>query len=261
MHLQSWPTFDPDLVRQDTVTMVVQVNGKVRDRIEVDAGISEADASDAALTSPRVVEAMAGATPKRVVVKPPAFGQHRGLIAVGSVLYFGGALSVAFLTLDRVRRCGLGIEFVGGACSRRSGCCRRVAQHGPFVGVYSARRRRSVQHMDQGTLGLATKLLAKAQATSFDAEAAALTERAYRLLAHELNAYDDGVSADGKPRRRERRHLHDRRSNAEAPSPGASAPGAGATSTSPSRAHSPSLAGRRAEWFAAPGRSLVDLRV
>ena len=47
--------------------------------------------------------------------------------------------------------------------------------------------------MDQGTLGLATKLLAKAQATSFDAEAAALAERAYRLLANELNAYDDQV--------------------------------------------------------------------
>ncbi len=38
VHLQRWPSFDPDLVRQDTVTMVVQVNGKVRDRIEVDAG-------------------------------------------------------------------------------------------------------------------------------------------------------------------------------------------------------------------------------
>ena len=71
--------------------------------------------------------------------------------------------------------------------------------------------------MDQGTLGLATKLLAKAQATSFDAEAAALAERAYRLLANELNAYDDRVGPDGKPRRRERRHLHDRRSSAGAP--------------------------------------------
>ena len=47
VHLQRWPTFDPELVRQDTVTMVVQVNGKVRDRIEVDAGISEGDAEAA----------------------------------------------------------------------------------------------------------------------------------------------------------------------------------------------------------------------
>ena len=71
VHAQSWPVFDPELVRHETVTMVVQVNGKVKDRLEVDAGISEADAEDAALASPKVVEALAGAAPKRVVVKPP----------------------------------------------------------------------------------------------------------------------------------------------------------------------------------------------
>jgi hypothetical protein len=114
--------------------------------------------------------------------------------------------------------------------------------------------------MDQGTLGLATKLLAKAQATSFDAEAAALAERAYRLLAKELNAYEDRVSADGKPRRRERRHLHDRRSSAGAPSPSVAAPGAGPEAAAAWTTSSPTSKGRRAEWFAAPGRSLVDLR-
>jgi leucyl-tRNA synthetase len=71
VHLQQWPAYDPDLVRQDTVTMIVQVNGKVRDRIEVDAGISEADAEAAALASPKVVEILNGATPKRVVSRPP----------------------------------------------------------------------------------------------------------------------------------------------------------------------------------------------
>jgi leucyl-tRNA synthetase len=71
VHLQRWPSFDPDLVRQDTVTMVVQVNGKVRDRIEVDAGISEGDAEEAALASAKVIDALAGAPPKRVVVRPP----------------------------------------------------------------------------------------------------------------------------------------------------------------------------------------------
>ncbi len=71
VHLQRWPTFDPDLVRQDTVTMVVQVNGKVRDRIDVDAGISEGDAEAAALASAKVIDALGGATPKRVVVRPP----------------------------------------------------------------------------------------------------------------------------------------------------------------------------------------------
>ena len=79
VHLQRWPAFDPELVRQDTVTMVVQVNGKVRDRLEVDAGISEADAEAAALASPKVVEALAGAAPTRVVVRAAPAGQHRRL--------------------------------------------------------------------------------------------------------------------------------------------------------------------------------------
>jgi leucyl-tRNA synthetase len=71
VHLQPWPAFDPELVRQDTVTMVVQVNGKVRDRIEVDASISEGDAEATALASAKVREVLNGTTPKRVVSRPP----------------------------------------------------------------------------------------------------------------------------------------------------------------------------------------------
>jgi leucyl-tRNA synthetase len=71
VHLQSWPTFDPELVRAETVTMVVQVNGKLRDKIEVDPDISEADAEKAALALPKVIEALGGSAPKRVIVRPP----------------------------------------------------------------------------------------------------------------------------------------------------------------------------------------------
>jgi leucyl-tRNA synthetase len=71
VHLQRWPVFDPELVREETVTMVIQVNGKVRDRVEVDAGISEAEAQAVALASARVTEALGGAAPKRVVSRPP----------------------------------------------------------------------------------------------------------------------------------------------------------------------------------------------
>jgi leucyl-tRNA synthetase len=71
IHQQPWPTYDPDLVRLDTVTMVIQVNGKVRDRIEVDAGISEEDAQAVALGSAKVTEALRGSPPKRVVSRPP----------------------------------------------------------------------------------------------------------------------------------------------------------------------------------------------
>jgi leucyl-tRNA synthetase len=71
VHLQRWPTFDPELVRAETVTMVVQVNGKVRDKIEVSPDISEADAEAAALRSTKVVETVAGRTPQRIVVRAP----------------------------------------------------------------------------------------------------------------------------------------------------------------------------------------------
>ncbi|MEI7859931.1 MAG: leucine--tRNA ligase [Acidimicrobiales bacterium] len=71
IHLRSWPVADPALLVEDTVTMVVQVNGKVRDRIEVAIDISEADAERMALASDAVVEALGGAAPKRVIARPP----------------------------------------------------------------------------------------------------------------------------------------------------------------------------------------------
>ncbi|MDA8360080.1 MAG: leucine--tRNA ligase [Actinomycetota bacterium] len=71
LHLQAWPTADPGLVAEDTVTMVVQVNGKVRDRLEVDASIGEEEARSAALASPKVRAALGDAEPARVVVRPP----------------------------------------------------------------------------------------------------------------------------------------------------------------------------------------------
>ena len=71
MHLQSWPTYDPELIVDETVTMVVQVNGKVRDKLEVGPDISEAEAIAVALGSPKVTEALAGREPQRVVSRPP----------------------------------------------------------------------------------------------------------------------------------------------------------------------------------------------
>jgi leucyl-tRNA synthetase len=71
VHLRSWPTFDPELTRAETVTMVVQVNGKLRDRLEVDPDITEAEAEAAALTLPKVAELLDGRAPQRVVSRPP----------------------------------------------------------------------------------------------------------------------------------------------------------------------------------------------
>jgi len=71
VHSHPWPVADPTLAVEDHVTMVIQINGKVRDRIEVSPTISEGDAEALALAAPTVVEALGGKTPRRVIVRPP----------------------------------------------------------------------------------------------------------------------------------------------------------------------------------------------
>jgi leucyl-tRNA synthetase len=68
---EPFPAADEQWVRADTITLVVQVNGKVRDRIEVPADISEEAAVAAARASARIVELLAGAEPRRVISRPP----------------------------------------------------------------------------------------------------------------------------------------------------------------------------------------------
>jgi leucyl-tRNA synthetase len=71
IHDQPWPGFDPALAQAETVTMVVQVNGKVRDRVEVAAGITEAEMTELALGSAKVQEHLGGREPRRVICVPP----------------------------------------------------------------------------------------------------------------------------------------------------------------------------------------------
>jgi leucyl-tRNA synthetase len=71
IHLRTWPVADPELAREATVTMVVQVNGKVKARLEVAPDIEPSDAEARALAAPEVVAALGGAAPKRVIAKPP----------------------------------------------------------------------------------------------------------------------------------------------------------------------------------------------
>ncbi len=54
IHNQSWPKWDEALAKEEEITLVVQVNGKVRDRITVPASITEAEARQLALDSQRV---------------------------------------------------------------------------------------------------------------------------------------------------------------------------------------------------------------
>jgi leucyl-tRNA synthetase len=70
IHLQPWPVADPALMAEETVEVVVQVNGKVRDRVMLTPGASEADALAAATASPRVAQAAGDGAPRKVVYVP-----------------------------------------------------------------------------------------------------------------------------------------------------------------------------------------------
>jgi leucyl-tRNA synthetase len=60
VHLQDWPAYDAEAARDEEVTVVVQVNGKLRDRLIVPPGLSEDDVVRLALASPRVTAALEG---------------------------------------------------------------------------------------------------------------------------------------------------------------------------------------------------------
>jgi leucyl-tRNA synthetase len=67
----AWPTVDPTLLVEDSVTAVVQVQGKLRGKLEVDPGISDADLEAAALGDAHVQRALAGKTVRKVIVRAP----------------------------------------------------------------------------------------------------------------------------------------------------------------------------------------------
>ena len=68
VHLQPWPQADEEAAREDEITLVVQVNGKLRDRISVPAGLSEAETKERALASEAVRKQLGGKQPRQVIV-------------------------------------------------------------------------------------------------------------------------------------------------------------------------------------------------
>jgi leucyl-tRNA synthetase len=66
-----WPEADQALLVQDVVTCVVQVDGRVRDRLEVPAGIGEDELRELALTASGAERALAGRAVRTVIVRPP----------------------------------------------------------------------------------------------------------------------------------------------------------------------------------------------
>ena len=71
VHLQPWPEADEEAAADEIVTMVVQVNGKVRARLQVPVDISGSDALEMALAVPNVERHVAGGPVRRVIDRRP----------------------------------------------------------------------------------------------------------------------------------------------------------------------------------------------
>jgi leucyl-tRNA synthetase len=70
IHMSDWPSYDEEMTRDETFTLVIQVNGKVRERVEVPASISENEARALALTNPRVATFIGENTVQKVIFIP-----------------------------------------------------------------------------------------------------------------------------------------------------------------------------------------------
>jgi leucyl-tRNA synthetase len=71
VHTAEWPTYDEVLTKQERVTLVVQVDGKVRDTIEAPAEVSEEEAERLARESENARRAIGDREVRRVIVRPP----------------------------------------------------------------------------------------------------------------------------------------------------------------------------------------------
>ncbi len=66
----SWPLFDEAIAKEEEITIVVQINGKVRSRIQIPADSTEEALRESALSDPRILELMAGKEMRKVIVVP-----------------------------------------------------------------------------------------------------------------------------------------------------------------------------------------------
>ncbi|MCB9109277.1 MAG: leucine--tRNA ligase [Anaerolineales bacterium] len=70
IHQQAWPVSDPELAKEDTVEIAVQVNGKVRDKISIPVDIDPETAKSQAMAAPGIQSYTDGKTPVKVIYVP-----------------------------------------------------------------------------------------------------------------------------------------------------------------------------------------------
>jgi leucyl-tRNA synthetase len=67
LDFEPWPTYDAALINEEKIKLVLQINGKTRDILEVSTSITEAEANALALESDKIKGGLAGATPKKII--------------------------------------------------------------------------------------------------------------------------------------------------------------------------------------------------
>lgn len=70
VHHQAWPKYNPKLTKEETITLVIQVNGKIRERIEAKINISQKEAEELALTSPKIKKWLINKEIKKIIFVP-----------------------------------------------------------------------------------------------------------------------------------------------------------------------------------------------
>jgi len=70
IHHQSWPQHDPELIKEEKVTFILQVNGKVRDRIKVARGLSKEEVKEIALGREKIRKRVGGEEIKKTIFVP-----------------------------------------------------------------------------------------------------------------------------------------------------------------------------------------------
>ena len=68
IHLQRWPQFDEELAREELTTLVVQVNGKLRDRLEIPMDLEQSVVEEKVLNSPKIQPYLADQTIRKLII-------------------------------------------------------------------------------------------------------------------------------------------------------------------------------------------------
>ena len=70
INLGVWPKYDPGLIKKDNILVVIQVNGKLRSKIEVPSDLKDSDIKDMACRDVKAVEHIGGKQVKKVIYVP-----------------------------------------------------------------------------------------------------------------------------------------------------------------------------------------------